>query len=178
MSTADALFDVPAAGGVLAGAQISTCGTYRYTLDRVWNASLPTAVFIMLNPSTADASIDDPTIRRCINFAKREGCGGLTVVNLYALRATDPAELHTHPAPVGSKNSMWTCAVLCNDPGLVLVAWGAHPLAPVRAGYAAHAIAAHGLTPMCLGTTKSGAPRHPLYVHADQPLQAWTPTTR
>jgi hypothetical protein len=176
--TADALFDVPAAGGVLAGAQISTCGTYRYTLDRVWDSSLPTAVFIMLNPSVADASIDDPTIRRCIGFAKREGYGGLTVLNLYALRATNPSELRSHVAPIGARNSMWTCAVLCRDPGLVIVAWGADPAACDQVSLATHAIAAHGLTPMCLGTTKTGAPRHPLYVRADQPLQAWTPANR
>lgn len=172
-----ALFDMPAAGGVLTGAVISPDGTYRYTLDRVWNAHLPTAVFVMLNPSTADADEDDPTIRRCIAFAKREGCGGLTVVNLYALRSTDPAALRTHLAPIGSKNAMWTCAVLCNDPRLVIVAWGADPSAVDRARYAAHTIAAHGLQPMCLGLTKSGAPRHPLYVRADQPLQPWVHAT-
>lgn len=170
-----ALFDLPAAGGVLAGAILSPCGTYRYTLDRVWDASLPTALYIMLNPSTADAGEDDPTVRRCISFAKREGCGGLTVVNLYALRSTDPTALRSHLAPVGAKNAMWTCAVLCNDPALVIAAWGAHPLAAERAQYAAHAIAAHGYQPQCLGTTQTGAPRHPLYVRADQPLQAWTP---
>lgn len=70
-------------------ATISECGRYRYRLTRRF-ADGPCATFVMLNPSTADETIDDPTIRRCRNFAIREGCGGLVVVNLFAYRATDP----------------------------------------------------------------------------------------
>ena len=73
-------------------AVLSECGLYRYRLDRRW-ADGPTCGFIMLNPSTADAEVDDPTIRRCIGFAKREACGALIVVNIYPLRATKPADL-------------------------------------------------------------------------------------
>ena len=76
---------------------------YRYLLTRRWG-TVPAMVWIMLNPSTADAFAEDPTIRRCLIFAHREGCGGLTVVNLFALRSTDPKALTRHPDPVGPAN--------------------------------------------------------------------------
>jgi hypothetical protein len=170
------LFDVSAAGGVLAGAVVSPCGTYRYTLDRVWDASLPTALFIMLNPSTADASVDDPTIRRCVSFAKRMGCGALTVVNLYALRSTDPGALATHPDPVGPDNDTHIALALGKRLGCVVAAWGAHPAANQRVDTVAALLAAHGWQVSCLGTTKGGAPRHPLYVRGDAPLTPLEPT--
>src|SRR5262249_14212908 len=86
-------------------AVISDCGRYRYSLTRRWgDAAEPRALFVMLNPSTADAEQDDPTIRRCIGFAKAWGMGSLEVVNLYALRATDPAALLSAPDPIGPKN--------------------------------------------------------------------------
>lgn len=172
----DALFDLPAAGGVLAGANISHCGTYRYSLDRIWNAHRPAALFIMLNPSTADADEDDPTIRRCISFAKREDCGGIRVVNLFALRSTDPDALAQHPAPVGPQTDRLICSALCQDPGVVIAAWGAHPFAVMRAQQVARLVAAHGLALQCLGVTKDGAPRHPLYVRGDTPLIPWPAT--
>ena len=168
--TRDTLFDLPAAGGVLAGAAISPCGTYRYTLDRVWDTSLPRALFIMLNPSTADASEDDPTIRRCRSFATREGCGGLTVVNLYALRSTNPDALATHPNPVGPDNDLHIALALDQRPAKVIAAWGAHLFAKTRATAVARTLAAHGGRLECLGLTKAGDPRHPLYVRGDAPL--------
>lgn len=82
-------------------AKISDCGQYRYTLTR---GDAPRLCFVMLNPSTADATLDDPTIRRCLGYAKREGCAGLEVLNLYALRATNPADLWKHHDPVGPDN--------------------------------------------------------------------------
>jgi len=171
----DTLFDVPAAGGVLAGAVLSPCGTYRYTLDRVWDASLPTALFVMLNPSTADANVDDPTIRRCRTFATREGCGALTAVNLFALRSTNPDALTEHPDPVGPDNDLHTALALDRQPAVVIAAWGAHPFARPRAAQVARLLAVHGGRLDSLGTTKQGAPRHPLYVHRDQPLVPWSP---
>lgn len=170
--TAETLFDLPAAGGVLTGAVISPCDNYRYTLDRIWDASLPTALFILLNPSTADASVDDPTIRRCRSFATREGCGALTVVNLYAYRATDPRELATQPDPVGPDNDIHIALALDRQPAHVIAAWGALPFARARAQQVTALLA----QAECLGTTKSGDPRHPLYVRGDQPLVPW-PTT-
>ena len=109
-------------------AVISECGRYRYTLQRdgVVNASNGTVVFCMLNPSTADASIDDPTIRRCRGFAERWGCAGLMVVNLYGLRATDPRELQrvSRADAIGPDNDEWLgkVAAAARD---VVCAWGA-----------------------------------------------------
>lgn len=143
--------------------------TYRYTLERHWGDASP-AVFVMLNPSTADAFADDPTIRRCTSFAKREGCGGLIVVNLFALRATDPKQLYTHPDPVGPLNDGIVYeARLQGSP--VIAAWGVHGALNGRAEVVVGLLEFSDL--MCLGTTKDGRPRHPLYVPGDAPLTVW-----
>ena len=84
-----------------AGALLSSCGTYRYRLWRYWHTEREPLIFIMLNPSTADAMQDDPTIRKCIGFAKRLGFGGIEVVNLFAYRATDPRDLRANGYQVG-----------------------------------------------------------------------------
>ncbi len=147
------------------GAVISPDGIYRYRLWRTWGKA-PRMVWIMLNPSTADAELDDPTIRRCIGFAKREQCGGIDVINLYALRATKPAHLLDHPDPEGPGNHDAWVRVLLNHHGPVVAAWGAwrsssaaRTLPYSRAAY--EALARNWL---CLGKTQSGDPRHPLYV--------------
>lgn len=88
-------------------AGISECGTYRYWLCREWSPGLDSLVWLMLNPSTADATQDDPTIRRCMGFARRWGYGGITVVNLYAYRATNPRDLLTAADPVGPENDRY-----------------------------------------------------------------------
>lgn len=91
-------------------ALISDCKQYRYWLCRPFENTYilrETILFIMLNPSTADASVDDPTIRRCMGFAKRLDSNGLTVANLYAYRATKPAELWKCNDPVGPQNNHW-----------------------------------------------------------------------
>jgi hypothetical protein len=148
-------------------AVISECGTYRYVLTR----HIPQLIrwvrpclFVMLNPSTADADVDDPTIRRCIGFARTWGCTELTVVNLFALRATDPKELTKHADPIGPDNDQhieeqvekhWST-------GKIVAAWGAHPLAKPRSDWFRGQF---GIVD-CLGLTQAGAPRHPLYVPA------------
>lgn len=153
-------------------AWISGCGQYRYMLTRRWDER-PTAWWVMLNPSTADAELDDPTIRRCIAFSKREGCGALAVLNLYALRATDPAELDRHHDPQGPENSNLLVAASqeARTGALVVVAWGAHPMAARGAKRVERMFQATGAK--CLGITKKGQPRHPLYVRGDQPLVPW-----
>ena len=87
-------------------AVISKCGAYRYSLTRKWSDA-PLLSFVMLNPSTADAKEDDPTIRRCIGFARREGAGGLIVANLYALRSSSPEALWAARDPIGPQNRRW-----------------------------------------------------------------------
>lgn len=147
---------------------MSDCGLYRYALTRTW-ADGPWALFVMLNPSTADAMQDDPTIRRCVAFAKREGCGSLEVVNCYAWRATDPTALREQPGRdiVGPQNRQAVRAGVARA-SLVICAWGAHPVgsSPVPT------IVAEA-DRWCLGVTKDGSPRHPLYVRGDAPLVRW-----
>jgi hypothetical protein len=159
------------AGSLESWADVSECGRYRYQLARKWGSG-PIACFVMLNPSTADAHQDDPTIRRCIGFAKREMCGGLVVVNLFAWRATKPSALLSAYNPVGLRNDVeirdgMRCAQATDGP--IIAAWGAHKIAAPRA----KEVASWGADLLCLGTTGSGAPRHPLYVPKDAPLIEW-----
>ncbi|WP_065321735.1 DUF1643 domain-containing protein [Tritonibacter mobilis] len=149
-----------------ADAVISDCGKYRYRLTRRWGDG-PTCGFIMLNPSTADAEADDPTIRRCISFAKREGCGGLVVVNLYAFRATKPADLWALDPEerIGGPQAEIELHRAIRDSEIMIAAWGADTK---RAEH--WIVERFGSQLMCLGKTKQGQPRHPLYVKGDAPL--------
>jgi len=110
------------------GAVISDCGTYRYALARYWGPG-PELAFVMLNPSTADASVDDPTIRRCMGFARRENLGGIVVANLFALRATDPSALkasHVFAFGAGNYDALTNVALDAAESHLpVVCAWGA-----------------------------------------------------
>lgn len=155
---------------------ISACGTYRYLLTRPTENMLPergTALFVMLNPSTADATEDDPTIRRCRGFARAWGCAGLTVANLYALRSTDPAALRRHADPVGPDNDMYLSR-LGREYGDVVCAWGKHA-SPERVAAVVALLNAAGARLWCLGANKDGSPKHPLYIRADQQLARWQP---
>ena len=151
-------------------AEMSPCGQYRYTLTRKINTPVrwvKPALFIMLNPSTADAIKDDPTIRRCISFAERECVTHLTIVNLFALRATDPRVLADHPDPVGPMNDLRIAEQIEKHKlGIVIAAWGAHPFAQRRGK---EVLDKFGPL-MCLGKTKNGSPRHPLYLKKDSEL--------
>jgi hypothetical protein len=153
------------------GATISEDGLYRYCLWRQWGGG-PSMTFVMLNPSTADAEKDDPTIRRCIGFAKREGCGRLEVVNLFALRATTPRKLLDHPNPEGSGLANWHHVVRsCQYSLIAVAAWGGS--CPTAGGVPILSFTRDNLPSRalrCLGHTKSGEPRHPLYVKAETPL--------
>ena len=154
---------------------ISACGTYRYTLVRQWDQTKPLLPFLMLNPSTADAKQDDPTIRRCIGFADREGCGGIVVVNLYAFRSTDPKRLVDVVDPVGPFNmtAIHDVAAVASEAGVPIVcAWGANDFARSGGVTMYYAILA-GAKLVCLGKTKSGHPRHPLYVKGTQPMESY-----
>ncbi|MCX2534484.1 DUF1643 domain-containing protein [Plesiomonas shigelloides] len=104
-------------------AKFSACRKYRFALWRIWDESKPYAMFIGLNPSTADEVENDNTITRCINFAKEWGYGGLCMANLFAYRATDPAVMKTELKPVGEGNNEWLVE-LALDAGIVIAAWG------------------------------------------------------
>lgn len=166
----------PAAGYRDADAVVSACGQYRYHLWRIWDAGLPVMVFVMQNPSTADATDDDPTIRRCVGFAKRDGFGGISVRNVFALRATDEREILTHPDPFGPENeSHLLAARSVSLMTKLVVAWG-NRLGKKKSRHSdAYKQAACACSvAYCLGVTKGGDPRHPLFVRADAPLVPWT----
>jgi len=147
------------------GAVISEDGRYRYSLWRSWDRSVEPLTFVMLNPSTADALADDPTIRRCVRFARDHSFGGMRVLNLYAYRATNPRDMFRAVDPVGPENDSHF-----GDLGAttqVIAAWGAHAR-PDRVRQVLRIL--EGKPVYCLGVTQAGAPRHPLYVRADQPF--------
>lgn len=129
-------------------------------------------VFIGLNPSTADENEDDPTIRRCIGFAKDWGYGGLIMLNAYAFRATDPGVMKKSTNPVGSENDK-SLREHCQKVNLIVAAWGAH-CSPDREISVCRTV---GKPINCLGRTKSGRPKHPLYLKSDTKLELfWAPT--
>lgn len=145
-------------------AKISECGTYRYSLSRVWEPELPDVIWIMLNPSTADADKDDPTIRRCCAFAKEWLKGGIEVLNLFAARATDPKHLQHFTDPIGPENDN-EIRVVAASKRLIVAGWGSHLMprcANDRWVRVMRLLA--GRKVFCLGTTKNGRPKHPLYV--------------
>ncbi|MBH9551425.1 DUF1643 domain-containing protein [Inhella gelatinilytica] len=157
-------------------AALSRCRRYRYALWRRWDDTAPTVLFVMLNPSTADARQDDPTIRRCMGFAQAWGFGGLAVGNLFALRSPDPDDLRRAVtaggplAAIGPRNAGWLRR-LAQESAQVVAAWGQH-------GELLHrgtAVARLFPTLHCLGQTQAGHPRHPLYVAASTPLRPWLP---
>ena len=145
-------------------AEFSPCGDYRYTLSRVWNPDAPPIAFIGLNPSTATAELDDPTVRRCINFARNWGHGGMVMLNLFAYRATEPARLKASPRPVGEGNNAAiakAASLALRGEGRILAAWGNHG---AHLNRAAEVLALLKDAPLfCLGITASGQPLHPLY---------------
>jgi hypothetical protein len=166
---------------VNADAFISLCGRYRYWLKRQWGEGR-LLTFIMLNPSTADASVDDPTIRKCKKFAAREGFGGIFVLNLFAFRSSKPNLLVFADDPVGPENQplLIAAARLSNETDIPIVcAWGANAGRPQLIHKAIEAqinmYLHYGARLQCLGTTADGHPRHPLYLADSTPLKPFTP---
>ena len=143
-------------------ALLSPCDIYRYSLLRRWDDTRPMVCFVMLNPSTADSTRDDATIRRCINFAKAWGFGSLGVVNLFSYRATKVPDLKKALVPNGPESDFHLEAAL-SAADLVVAAWGNHGT-PERVRVVLGLIQNANKQVHCLGMTKSGAPRHPLYV--------------
>lgn len=143
---------------------------HRYTLWREFDLTNQTYVqFVGLNPSTADEVQDDPTVRRCIDFAKRWGFGALCMTNIFAYRATDPDVMKAAQDPIGPDNDAWLTRIAAGA-GLVVAAWGNHGEFMDRQ----RAVARLMPQLVCLGTTKTGAPRHPLYVRATTQPTAFT----
>ncbi|MEZ9153267.1 DUF1643 domain-containing protein [Vibrio sp. F13] len=140
-------------------ARLSDCSTYRYELWRTWDESKPYAMFIGLNPSTADETEDDPTIRRCINLAKSWGYGGLCMANLFAYRATQPEDMKRATNPIGDENDE-TLTRLSKSAGVIVGAWGNDGVFLNRSEDV------RALVPEInvLKVNKSGEPAHPLYL--------------
>lgn len=163
----------------------SPCRQYRYTLWRLWDFEYgentrgevqpPYAMFIGLNPSTADETKDDPTIRRCIAFAKQWGYGALCMTNLFAFRATSPKVMkqQDNPAGIDNQHHLLQCG---SKAGIIVAAWGtngSHQNRDLTVQDWLHKI---GLTLHCLRTTKHGFPEHPLYVPRNTKPIPYTPT--
>lgn len=148
--------------GVECSAVFSDDRRYRYELWRRW-APGAYAMFIGLNPSTADETTDDPTIRRCIGFAKSWGFSALCMTNLFAFRATDPKLMKVEPFPIGGVDNDLALVSLAEAAGIVIAAWG------VDGNHRERDAVVRSLIPnlQCLGTTKGGHPRHPLYLKKD-----------
>ncbi len=153
--------------GMASTAAFSHCGRYRYALWRRW-ADGPQLLFVMLNPSTASASANDPTIRRCIGFARDWGFAALAVGNLFAWRTPSPARLRQARGPVGGRNDAWL-EHLHSQSQLTVAAWGNHGT------WRGRDVVVRALLrdPHVLGLTAAGAPRHPLYVRTMTRPQPW-----
>ena len=145
-------------------ALFSECGRYRYRLTRQLSGNRGPLLVVGLNPSTADATHNDPTIRRCMGFASRWDHSALVVVNLFAYRATQPKDLKTATDPIGPDcdTILLESAKACSR---ILVAWGNHGAYLKRHKQVLGLLSGQHLE--CLGTTQSGFPRHPLYMRAD-----------
>lgn len=151
-------------------AVISDCGKYRYLLRRVWDYERIRALFIMLNPSTADAKVDDPTIRSCVRLCKDNNFGSLEVVNLFGYRATDPQSLLEVDDPIGPKNDNCIGAAISRC-DLIICAWGAHKMAGHRGNDVWNEVLCyHRPAVFCFGVNKDKSPRHPLYVKSGTSL--------
>jgi len=146
--------------------RFSRCHRYRYYLSHRWSDG-ERCVFIGLNPSTATSKEDDATVRKCASFALSWGYSGFELINLFALRSRDPSELVRHPEPIGLTNNRWIKRTLSDDK-LLVACWGNGGALFQREKFVR---GMHGHL-HCLGTTKSGQPKHPLYLPLITPLQA------
>ena len=164
-------------------AELSACGTYRYRLGRImvetdvpftragmawYSPTTRVMAFVMLNPSTADAYADDPTIKRDMGFALRDGYDEICVMNLFAGRATNPDDLFKMADPEGPYNSEHWKALKASS-AKIICAWGADKRAVTQSKKFLDVM--RGRDMYCLGLSKDGHPRHPLYLRADTPVQ-------
>lgn len=154
----------------------SDCGRYRYLLRRCW-AKGEQCAFVGLNPSTADNVNNDPTVRKCMRFAQSWGFSGMVLVNLYARRCRYPQALITSEDPVGAENDTWLTSIV-NDAPLVIAMWGNHGARAYPTGLRRDIEVMKCRDDWyCLGQTKLGAPKHPLYLPNATSLQTFAPET-
>ncbi len=155
------------------GAAFTAGRRYRLALWRNWNSGEGRILFVGLNPSSADESRDDPTLRRCIGFARRWGYGGLLMANLFALRATRPQQLRAARDPVGDGTDRWL-AWLAADAAMIVACWGNHGSMLDRD----RAFSARQPRLWCLRRNRDGAPAHPLYLPGGVAPRRWHPSFR
>ena len=159
-------------GDASSEAVYSDCERYRYSLTRVWRCEGTRVLFVMLNPSTATEVQNDPTVERCERRARALGFGGFAVANIFAFRATRPADLKRAADPVGMGNDA-LLASLAREAGAVLCAWGHHGSYLGHGPATERALRGAGLALSHLGLTKGGHPRHPLYLGYEQQPERW-----
>lgn len=162
---------------MIQSAIFSLCGRYRYQLARSWDATLPFLLFIMLNPSTADATLDDRTIRRCMGFARDNGFGGIRVINLFAFRATSPVDMFAATDPVGPENDRYIQQALREAPQskTVVCAWGSNARNHPRVSAVLELIVKTGYVPHVLKLNEGDVPAHPLYLSGSLRPKPWFP---
>lgn len=160
------------------GARFSHDRVHRYELWRTWDTKLPRRMWLMLNPSTADETDNDPTVERCQRRCVDDGFGGIVVCNIFALRSTDPKALYKHEDPIGIENDhviLSTAESIIAHGGQVVCAWGDHGKFKKRGGQVMQMLLTKSLPIHVLGMTKSDQPIHPLYVkYALKPYQIFT----
>lgn len=151
-------------------ATISPCNKYRYVLRRTWNERISAIGIVALNPSTADATADDPTVKKCVKLARFWGYGGIVLVNLFAWRATEKKEIKTIYDPIGPNNDKEIQKAL-NDVDDVLVAWGEYGAYLNRSTKVRAILKQLPKKYVCIKQNISGEPTHPLYQKDDSANQ-------
>ncbi|MBE3640355.1 DUF1643 domain-containing protein [Mangrovicoccus algicola] len=159
-------------GDAASVAVYSPCERYRYALTRVWDPAGTKAAFVMLNPSTATETQNDPTVERCERRARTLGFGAFRVANIFAWRDTDPRAMRAAPEPVGPENDA-AIAEACHWADRVICAWGTHGAFLDRGPTVERLIRAAGVMPYHLGLSKAGHPRHPLYLPYTRQPEPW-----
>lgn len=153
-------------------AVLSEDRVYRYSLTRTWDPAKGAVMFIGLNPSTADENELDPTLRRIMGFAKFWGHGAFHMANLFAVRATQPEDMRAAPDPIGPRNDEYLLRLAVQS-DLIVCAWGVHGTWMERDREVYNLLRKRGYRLMCLGLTKEGHPKHPLYMRADTQLETF-----
>lgn len=160
-------------GDAQSEAVYSDCESYRYLLTRVWDAQGPKASFVMLNPSTATETQNDPTVERCERRARALGFGAFRVTNIFAYRATDPRVMRAQADPVGPENDLAIRDSALHWADQIICAWGTHGAHLQRGAQVAALLRATGKPLFTLGLTQDGHPKHPLYIGYDRQPELW-----
>ena len=162
-------------GGIVASAEMSPCTKYRYSLERIWDITKPTILWIGMNPSTADALHDDPTCAREMTFSKTWGYGQYWKANVMDWRATFPKDIPTDPQEAISSAGRQKLLAMASTAKMVIAAWGKPPgKLELEARALAKTLQGLNITLYCLGTNQDGSPKHPLYLKKSLTPIPWT----